>query len=270
VASQCQLYEDLLVEEALGEIGQKERMFLRAHLDSCGECRARLATLSDTIGVMKREKPAQAPAGLAERTLRRVETAGERFSAATSPYHETILTEPRSWRVRRSLVAWMVAASVLVMAVASLVPEWLGSGSARSLQTCQDHMTIIGTALRQYAADHNGAYPRGPEWYRALDFDYLQRQGVLMCPARMAVGPSSANVTDYLFNPTHVSVNEPADYPLMWDKNSAHDELGRNVLFVDGRVSWVAEEEFEKILIKYKISEADIPWLAPSTDTRGR
>jgi prepilin-type processing-associated H-X9-DG protein len=131
-------------------------------------------------------------------------------------------------------------------------------------------MRMIGTALRQYAADHNGAYPRGPEWYMALDYDYLRRQGVLMCPARMAVGPSSANVTDYLFNPTRVSVNEPGDYPLMWDKRAAHDELGRNVLFADGRVAWVAEEEFEKILIKYKISETDIPWLAPSTDSRGR
>ena len=254
MSAQCELYEDLLVEEALGEIGEKERMFLRRHLDSCGQCRAQLAAISDTINVMKRERVAEAPAGLAERTLHRVERAGERFIAAASPYHETMLLRPSTWRVRRALVGWMVAASVLVMMGAALLPGMLGSGDQR-IHACQEHLKIIGMALRQHAWDHNGMFPMWPGWYMALDYEYLRRDGVLLCPGRVAVGRQSDVVTDYIYNPSRVTTNEPVDYPLLWDRRAAHDEAGRNVLYVDGRVNWVNEEAFERLLAKYKIDE---------------
>ena len=257
MSAQCELYEDLLVAEALGDISEKERMFLKAHLEGCGRCRSRLAAVRDTIGVMTREHPEAAPAGLAERTLRRVEVAGERFVAAASPYHETMLLEPSTWRVRRSLVGWMVAASILVMAVATLVPGMLGGGGERGVEACQEHMKTLAVALKQYALDHNGNFPQGADWYRALDYDYLHRSNAFLCPARLAVGRQSDRETDYVYNPSHVSVTAPDDYPLLWDSKAAHDQLGRNVLFADGKVSWVAEDEFTRLLAKYKIDEME-------------
>jgi len=255
VGDNCKLYEDLLVQEALGEISERERAYLKRHLAACAECRRELASYSDVVGVMKKERREEAPAGLAERTLGRIERAGDRFSVAASPYHETELWKPSTWKVRRALVAWMAAASILVMAVASLVPGMIGADSQRSLLSCQEHMKVVATALQQYAKDHNGFYPEGPQWYKELDWQYLQRVGALVCPARLAVGAASAKETDFVYNPHRVSANQASDYPLLWDKKAAHDRLGRNVLFAGGRIDWLAEEPFEKLLTRYRIDE---------------
>jgi prepilin-type processing-associated H-X9-DG protein len=258
MAADCTLYEDLLVQEALGENSEKERAFLKAHLDSCSDCRSELARLNDTIGVLKRERREGAPAGLAERTLKRIERTGERFTAASSPYHETRLFAPGTWQVRRSLVGWMVAASILVMAVASLVPGMMSAEGHSGVMACQDHMRLVAVALRQYANDHDGFYPQSADWYKALDYGYLQREGALLCPGRFAVGPNSDRETDYLYNPARVNVNNPGNYPLMWDRQAAHERLGRNVLFADGSIKWMAEDEFEKLLARHKINEGEL------------
>jgi len=258
MAADCTLYGDLLVQEALGENSEKERAFLKAHLDGCPDCRSELARLNDTIGVLKRERRASAPTGLAERTLKRIERTGERFTAASSPYHETRLLSPRTWQVRKSLVGWMVAASILVMATASLVPGMMSAEGRHGVMVCQDHMRLIAVALRQYANDHEGYYPQGPNWYKALDYDYLQREGALVCPGRYAVGPNSDRETDYVYNSARVNINNPTNYPLMWDRQAAHERLGRNVLFADGGIRWMAEDEFEKLLARHKINEGEL------------
>ena len=61
--------------------------------------------------------------------------------------------------------------------------------------------------------------------------------------------------TDYIYNPARATTNEPNDYPLLWDRRAAHDEPGRNVLFVDGRVNRISEDDFVLLLSKYKIGE---------------
>jgi type II secretory pathway pseudopilin PulG len=254
VESKCELYADLLVRESLGDITEKEQLFLRRHLEVCVDCRARLSLVTDAVNVMKREGAAEAPAGLAERTLHKVERAGERFTVATSPYREAGLLRPSTWRIRKSLVGWMVAASVLVMAGAALLPEMLGTVD-RKVHSCQDNLRMIGTALMQYASDHNGLLPIGPEWYKALNYEYLRRHNALLCPARMAVGRASEATTDYVYNPNRVSTKEPSDYPLLWDKKTAHEMPGRNVLFVDGNIRWLSEDEFQKLLARYRVDE---------------
>lgn len=253
----CKLYRDLLVEEALGEIGERERLFLKNHLASCAECRKELAALSDVTGALRRERPVQAPAGLAERTFHSLGSAGERLAAAAGAFEGTEILRPSTWRIRKSLVAWMVAASVLVMAVASLVPEMTGYSDRHKIAVCQENMRVLATALRQYAADHNGFYPTGAEWYKALDYEYLKSQGVLTCPTRLAVGRPSESETDYVYNSQRASIHSGVDYPLLWDRKAAHERLGRNVLFADGRVKWVEEDRFNLILARYKIDELE-------------
>lgn len=252
--SKCELYADLIVQESLGDITEKERLFLRRHLDECAECRAHLARIADAVNVVRRDGMTEAPAGLAERALHKVERAGERFSAAASPYREAALLRPSTWRIRKSLVGWMVAASVLVMAGAALLPGMLGT-TDRRVHSCQENLRMIGTALMQYASDHNGLLPIGPEWYKALNYEYLRRNNALLCPARMAVGRTSDATTDYIYNPNRVSTNDPSDCPLLWDKKTAHETPGRNVLFVDGSIRWLGEDEFRILLTRYRIDE---------------
>jgi prepilin-type processing-associated H-X9-DG protein len=148
----------------------------------------------------------------------------------------------------------MVAASVLVMAGAALLPGIVGTADRR-VDSCQDNLRMIGTALMQCANDHNGLLPIGPEWYKALDYEYLKRNGALLCPARIAVGRASEATTDYIYNPNRVSTREPGDYPLLWDKKTAHELQGRNVLFVDGNIRWLSEDDFQTLLARYKIDE---------------
>lgn len=254
---ECTIYEDLLVQEALGETSEKERAFLKAHLARCSECRKALAVLSDTVGVFRREGPSAAPAGLAERTFHRIGSAGDRLTAAASSFEGTELFRPSTWRVRKSLVGWMVAASLLVMAVASLVPDWMGTGDSRKIAVCQQRLRIVATALRQYAVEHDGVYPQGPEWYKALDREYLRSQGAFTCPARIAVGQPSKAEVDYVYNPERISIHSGHDYPLLWDRKGRHDRLGRNVVFANGHVVWVDEDKFLVLLASYKVDETE-------------
>ncbi len=260
---QCELYADLLVQEALGDISEKERAFLKAHLEGCAECRRELALLSDTIGALRRERQAEAPAGLAERTFHRIGTAGERLMSAATSFEGTDLLSPSTWRIRKSLVGWMVAASVLVMAVASLVPGLVGGADTGKVAVCQQNMRFLGTALRQYAVDHNGFYPQGPDWYKSLDWEYLKRQNVFICPARLAVGKPSEAEVDYVYAPGKVTIHAGEKYPLLWDRKAFHERGGRNVLFADGRVTWMVEDEFQMLLAKWKIDEAEAHYNTP-------
>ncbi len=253
---ECKSYRDLLVEEALGEIGERERVFLKAHLAACAGCRRELAALADVAGVMKRERIVEAPAGLAERTFHRLASTGERLAAAAWSCEGTEILKPSTWRIRKSLVAWVVAASVLVMAVAALVPEMVGYSDRHKISVCQEHMRIVATALRQYAADHSGFYPEGAEWYTSLDHEYLRSQGALTCPTRLAVGRPSEAETDYVYNRERVSIHSGGDYPLLWDRKAAHGP-GRNVLFATGQVKWVEEDRFNVILARHRIEEAE-------------
>lgn len=258
MSQECRIYQELLVQEALGETSERERAFLKNHLDSCEDCRAELAGFADTIGLLKRERPVTAPAGLAQRTLRRVESAGERIVAASSSYRESGLFRPGSWRYRKSLIGWMVAASVLVMLTASLLPGLITPDSSREIHSCQSNMRIVAMALRQYANDHSGFYPQGADWYRALDYEYLRRVGALTCPSRLAVGAPSADETDYVYNSGRIGVNSGDDLPVLWDSKAAHDRLGRNVLFADGSVRWLGESDFERLLVRFRLSEGEI------------
>lgn len=257
MSGDCDIYKDLLVEEALGEIGEKERAFLKAHLAGCSKCRSELAALGDVIGAMKREHPVAAPAGLAERSFHRIGATGERMLNAAASFEGTSVLHPSTWQIRKSLVAWMVAASLLVMALAPLVPEMVGTADKRAEAACQGNLRILGTALRQYALDHDGAYPRGEGWHRKLDYEHLRGLGAFTCPGRLAIGKSSEAEVDYVYNPGRVSIHSGHDYPLLWDRNAAHDRLGRNVLFADGSVRWLEEDEFQAFLAKFKIDEAE-------------
>ncbi len=255
MAKNCKLYEDLLVKEALGDITEKERAFLKAHLESCRECRKQLALLQDAVGTFRREELEKAPAGLAERTFHRIGAASERLAAATSSYESAQIWRPSTWRVRKSLVGWMVAASIMVMAVASLVPRVFGNGQRQMIAGCQENLKTVGTALRQYAFDHNGHYPQGPQWYKNLDWRYLKGLGAFSCPSRPAVRDPGQNAMDYVYNPDRVNIHSGEDCPLLWDMRGSHNGFGRNVLFAGGRVSWVEEDEFERILAKFGIDE---------------
>lgn len=252
----CKIYQDLLVEHALGETGQKERAFLKSHLASCAQCRRELAVLSDTVGVLRRERRVDAPAGLAERTLHRIGAMGEQLAHATRSFEGTDIFRPSTWRVRKSLVGWMVAASVLVMAMAGLVTEVGPSTDMRRMKICQTNMRMIATALRQYAIDHDGFYPTGPDWYKALDWQYLRSHGAFKCPSRLAIGAPSEAEVDYIYSPDRVNVKSDADYPLMWDRTAAHDQLGRSVLFANGHIVWIEEDKFLLLLARYKIEES--------------
>lgn len=253
---QCRLYEDLLVKETLGEISEKEKAFLKVHLDACADCRRQLAVLSDTVGVLRRERIAYAPAGLAERTFHRIGSVGERLNAAAASFEGTELLKPSTWRVRKSLVGWMVAASIMVMAVASLVPGNLASIDDDAIAASRGKMQLIAISLRQYAVEHNDFYPEGPEWYMALDYEYLRRNGAFVFPGRVAVGPLGQPDIDYLYTPQKASIHSGDDYPLMWTRRPVIDRPGRNVLFAAGRIAWVTEDDFQFLLARYKINEA--------------
>ena len=129
---------------------------------------------------------------------------------------------------------------------------------------CRDNLVQIIKALRQYAAQHDGCLPvSNDEDGSALAqvLELLPSRAALTCPlSRQDTQPLKNNADktftendcDYEYVPTSVDTplaieRLPGNLILAHDKTAIHDG-GRHVLFVDGHVELVGENEFQEML----------------------
>ncbi len=135
---------------------------------------------------------------------------------------------------------------------------------------CKNDLKQIGIALHVYAADHVGQFPREErpvEAFWELLPGYLNTARVFVCPGAKA-DVEAWERTEELTEETcsygwvaGLGTDSPGDFILAFDKSPDHHGGGRNVLFVDGHVEFMKEDEFQKKMVqqreKMKAGEKD-------------
>ena len=125
--------------------------------------------------------------------------------------------------------------------------------SLRSI--CISNLKQIGLALMMYASDHKDKFP---EDIRELYPDYISTGTVLKCPGDKTIPDTQKVEPDTPISYTYVKGlsrkdSNPSKMIILYDSSpDYHEGEGRNVLFIDGHVAWMPEEQFQKLLGEQK------------------
>ena len=125
--------------------------------------------------------------------------------------------------------------------------------SLRSI--CISNLKQIGLALMMYVQDHKDKFP---EDIRELYPDYISTGTVLKCPGDKTIPDTQKVEPDTPISYTYVKRlssedSNPSKIFILYDSSpDYHEGEGRNVLFIDGHVAWMPEEQFQKLLGEQK------------------
>ena len=114
---------------------------------------------------------------------------------------------------------------------------------------CSFNLRRINGALQRYSYNHQGRFPKK---LSELYPDYIKDLKVLTCPASKTEISKKEEIdekTGYEYFGANLTTNSFPERVIVADKKGNHKD-GRNVLFVNGKVKWVSEEEFQKLLNK--------------------
>jgi hypothetical protein len=118
-----------------------------------------------------------------------------------------------------------------------------GKGQLTARSECMSHMRSIGIALGAYRNDHARAFPPDLETLYARSYD-PRAWWVFLCPTdRGAAKAMSALRTSYAYiGALAANVDIDGETVVAFEKKRNHCS-GRSVLFVDGSVGWLTDED---------------------------
>jgi hypothetical protein len=142
-----------------------------------------------------------------------------------------------SFTGKRSFGGFTISELVIVFAIVILVgglmwPFVKYGHKRRAQMLCANNLREQGLALYIYAREHDGKFP--PALKTLYDEQYLADPRVMDCPASKTIGTPDA--PDYIYT-AGLSVKDSSKAHLARDKQTNH-VYGKNVLYVNGRVSW--------------------------------
>ena len=129
----------------------------------------------------------------------------------------------------------IVIAIVLLISV-PMVPFIKQSRARLDKVICANNLREVGLAMYMYAKEHGGQFP--PAIKTLYDEKYISDTKLLDCPAANAAG--SLENPEYVYTPG-LTIKSPSLEPLLQDKTRNHPQGGKNALYVNGNVAWVAE-----------------------------
>lgn len=205
--------------------------------------------------------------------------------------YRAVKKQKRSWRGPIQLA--IVVATILVL-ISVLLPSLCRSGEGANRVKCASNMKQIGLAAMMYANDHGGAFPDDLESLLTTE-DIVP--ATMNCPTTSDVpaqGPTKQAMLEEFRKPGHVSyvyvgkgltLKSPADAVVLFEPLSNHTNDGMtvwserladrsgdgmNVLFADGHVEWLVNEDGRAILAQADSGVRPIrfpPVVSPTTQT---
>ena len=144
---------------------------------------------------------------------------------------------------------WWVAAFVAVLAFSMIVPSWR-SRRYTIMDQCWHRVYRIGLSLEMYRYYHGArASPEG-----ASDFPWEDKR-TFLCPVKRRGGLAGTGVVegwgDYVYVGDQIESVPPEQLgrtPILFDKAGNHPDGTRTVLFADGHIEVLSEEEFGRLM----------------------
>jgi prepilin-type processing-associated H-X9-DG protein len=159
---------------------------------------------------------------------------------------------------RISCVGWLIALVIIAILAGLLLPA-LSSAREKSSRrwipalarareearkaNCKENLSQIGKAIFAFTQQHDEEYPDSLE---DLYPQYLGSYACFACPNT----EHAENEINYIY--VKPAPTAPSNTPIAWDAPRNH-EGGRNVLYVDGHVSWEQSPEQAKMWEMQKI-----------------
>ena len=106
--------------------------------------------------------------------------------------------------------------------------------------TCPRNLRIIGRKLHEYAQENKGDFP--PDLQTLIDEELIPEEA-LKCPSA-----NSTRACDYFYLRPEGGLLAPSSAMIACDLKDNHAGKGRNVCYVDARVAWLSETEFQREL----------------------
>jgi len=114
------------------------------------------------------------------------------------------------------------------------------SPDAAKRAACQNNLKQLGMGCKLYASEHNDRFP---DTLEAVYPEYMPDQDNFRCPGATrppATSADAAKLSDYELV-AGLTEKSPANTVLIREKSTAnHTPAGRNVLYVDGHVEFIA------------------------------
>lgn len=170
-----------------------------------------------------------------------------------------------SHRSAFTLIELLVVIAIIALLAAIILPVANNGIESARRSNCLNNLRGIGAALTSYASDHKGKLPAKTsaenldDVVKALNKDdYLTDRRIWHCPSDKKTTAATASSTfhsaqncSYLYNGVTnllTTTNNPAQHPLLTDKDAYHGAIIRNVLYLDGHSTTIKDkDEFAKI-----------------------
>ena len=141
----------------------------------------------------------------------------------------------------------VVSAVVLVLLpiqAAMLLPALSRAREQARRAVCMSNLKQVGLGCHMWALDHDDQFPPS---LKDPHPDYVSLN-VFVCPSTEdeVTGAEEIDEKGSYIYVSGLNADSPADAVLLYDRKENHNGEGRNVLFVDGHVEWMSEEEFRK------------------------
>lgn len=207
------------------EFSAEDMVEAREHLQSCAECREKIAAVRDTVKAYRRLPRARPPVGLAERTaalalsrVRRGPRPEFLLAPEAEPVAEPVVTEPSppGWRRWLFHPAWPVAALVMLCCsflilvsprarmggLPALFSDEAGLGDAGSARPASPRRVLRGkpaplpAATRQKSAMVHAPLPAAPQLAEAEAWEPVEKgEGAERASSPFSAAPATGSVT---------------------------------------------------------------------------
>lgn len=253
-----------------GEVSEADAAHLRLHVDACADCaevRQRFAAAMDAMSASAR--PFLAPASLTDKVFAHVLLDGVREEVATDPRLtdrtlQAVLSLPRAlrkyiplhWQLLRSTLAACILSTIALYA---LFTPFLGHAeSVADKDVCSQNLHFMGKLIKSYPLLTGSEQSPLEQLEGALRKMYFESHTGPLCGAArlhdLCSCPCSRTAISYgsqTLTPAQLASPLPGSIPIVWDLRANH-EGGRNVLFLDGTVSFLKEEDFLELMRLFK------------------
>lgn len=136
-----------------------------------------------------------------------------------------------------TLVELLIVITVFAITFALLTPFVNRMRERADVIKCSANVRLLSLGLHMYAADHDDALPPG---LGSLYPGYIKEEKVFDCPASEFIGTAAKSDYEYVLGLSESS--EPTEV-VIYDRDGNHNNLGRNVVRVNGSVEWVHRAE---------------------------